>query len=258
MSMHTWILGLGLASVAQGVLALDLDGRLAWDQRVELGTLVSGVVTQVPVQAGQQVARGGTLVKLDQRGFQAAVNGARATLARAQSNLDEARREDQRAQELYDRTLLSDHERQVAQIALVDAQSSAAEAKAALMKAQLALEHSHLKAPFNARVLAVNVAPGQAVVSRLQSEPLVVVAASDAMLAEAEISAAQLDALAPGQPAQVGLADKWLDGVIDDIGQEPVRQQGAEAVYRIRVRFTPPAGGVLRAGLPAQVRLNTP
>lgn len=258
MSMRTWILGLGLAGVAQGVLALDLDGRLTWDKRVELGTLVSGVVREVPVQPGQAVAGGGTLLRLDPRGFQAAVSGARAALARAESALDEARREDQRAQELYDRTLLSDHERQVAQIALVEAESAAAEAKAALLAAQLDLERSHVRSPFAARVLAVNAAPGQAVVSQLQSLPLVVIAASDAMLAEGEIAASQLDRLAPGQAAQVGLGGQWLDGTIQDIGLEPLRQEGREPMYRIRVRFAPPGDQVLRAGLPAVLRLDTP
>jgi multidrug efflux system membrane fusion protein len=256
--MRSWILGLGLAGVAQGVLALDLDGRLAWGQRVELGTLVSGVVTEVPIQPGQVVKQGGTLLRLDPRGFQAAVSGARASLARAESQLDEARREDERAQELYDRTLLSDHERQVAQIARVEAESTTAEAKAALVRAQLALERSHLKAPFDALVLGVNVSAGQAVVSKLQSQPLLVIADHGTMLAEAEIAAGQLNDLTAGQAAQVGLAGQWLAGRIHDISLEPVRQTEREALYRIRVRFEPSADMVQRAGLPAVLRLDVP
>jgi len=258
MSMRTWILGLGLAGIAQGVLALDLDGQLAWAQRVELGTLVSGVVTEVPAQPGQVVKQGSTLLRLDPRGFQAAVSGARATLARAESQQDEARREDERAQELYDRTLLSDHERQVAQIARVEAESAVAEARAALVRAQLALERSHLKAPFDALVLAVNVSAGQAVVSTLQSQPLLVIADHGAMLAETGIGVSQLNSLAAGQAAQVGLAGQWLEGRIQDIGLEPVQHTEREAVYRIRVRFEPPQGAVLRAGLPAVLRLDVP
>lgn len=258
MSMRGGILGLGLALAAQGALALDLDGQLAWGQRVELGTLVSGVVSEVAVRPGQRVDQGGTLVRLDPRGFRAAVSGARATLARAESALDEARREDQRAQELYDRTLLSDHERQLAQIALVAAESAAGEARAALVQAQLDLEHSHIKAPFAARVLAVNAAVGQAVVTRLQSQPLVVLADGQAMLAEAEISASQLAGLTAGQAAQVGLSGRWLDGHIYDTGLEPVRHTGREAVYRIRVMFQPPQDRELRAGLPVVLRLGQP
>lgn len=258
MSRCAWILGLGLLAGVPSAQALDLDGRLAWGQRVELGTLVSGVVSEVAVRPGEAVAKGSTLLRLDDRGFRAALSGARGSLARAESQLDEARREDERAQELYDRTLLSDHERQVAQIALVDAESDAVEARTALIQAQLDLERSQIKAPFDARVLAVNAAVGQAVITTLQSQPLVVLADSQAMLAEGEIAASQLGALQAGQGAQVGLAGEWLDGRIYDISLEPVAQSERESVYRIRVMFQPPPDAVLRAGLPAVLRLGSP
>jgi multidrug efflux system membrane fusion protein len=258
MSVRAWILAVGLSGAAQGVFGLDLDGKLAWGQRVELGTLVSGVVAEVAVRPGDSVSQGGSLLQLDERGFVAEVSRARAMLARAQSQLDEARREDERAQELYDRTLLSDHERQVAQIALVDAQSAAREAQAALTQAQLDLERSRIKAPFDARVLAVNAAVGQAVVTQLQSQPLVVVVDGRAMLAEAEIAASQLDGLAVGQAAQVGLAGEWLDGRIYEIGLEPLRFTEREALYRVRVMFETDSERVLRAGMPAVLRLGSP
>jgi multidrug efflux system membrane fusion protein len=258
MSMRAWILAVGLGGVAQGALALDLDGSLAWGQRVELGTLVSGVVSEVAVRPGDTVEQGASLLRLDDRGFHAEVKRARAMLARAESELDEARREDERAQELYDRTLLSDHERQVAQIALVDAQSSASEAQAALTQARLDLERSHIKAPFDARVLAVNAAVGQAVVTRLQSQPLIVLVDNRAMLAQAEIGASQLAELEVGQAAQVGLGGEWLEGRIYDIGLEPLRHGEREAIYRIRVMFEAEPEQVLRAGMPAVLRLGNP
>jgi multidrug efflux system membrane fusion protein len=238
--------------------ALDLDGRLAWGQRLELGTLVSGVVSEVTVRPGQTVTAGAVLLKLDDRGFRAEVNHSRAVLARSEALADEAVREDDRAQELYDRTMLSDHERQVVQIARVEAESVLAEARARLAQAQLDLERSRLKAPFAARVLAVNAMPGQAVVSSLQSQPLLVLADSQAMLAEAEIGAGQLNGLAAGQSAQVGLGGDWLDGRIFDIGLEPVRQGEREVFYRVRIMFQVPQDRLLRAGMPAVLRLNMP
>lgn len=256
MIKHGWILGLSLATLAQGAVALDLDGRLAWAQRVALGTVVSGVVSAVPAQAGQRVTKGDQLLQLDARSFRTELTRARALLSRAASQLDEARREDERAQELYDRTLLSDHERQLAQIDRVAAESKLAEAKAAVSRAQLAFERSELKAPFDARVLAVNAAVGQAIVSQLQSQPLVVIADAEQMLAEADISASQLGDLAVGQAAQVGWDGRWLAGQIASISLEPTGQNDREALYRIQVSFAVPEQGVLRAGLPAVLRLG--
>lgn len=256
--MISLVLVAGAAVAPQGASALDLDGRLAWGKRVELGTLVSGVVSEVNVSPGQAVASGDTLLRLDDRGFRAEVERARAVVSRTEALADEARREDERAAELYDRTMLSDHERQVAQIARVEAESAESEARASLAQARLDLERSRIKAPFAARVLAVNATAGQAVVSSLQSHPLVVLADSQTMLAEAEIGAAQLGSLAAGQPAQVGLAGDWLDARIAEIGLEPVRQGERDVFYTLRVTFQVPKGELLRAGMPAVLRLGTP
>jgi multidrug efflux system membrane fusion protein len=256
--MMSLVFAAGVAAVPQLVSAMDLEGRLAWSQRLEMGTLVSGVVSEVAVHTGQTVDADTVLLKLDERGFRADVSRARAVLARSEALADEAVREDERAQELYDRTMLSDHERQVAEIARVEAESALAEAKAKLAQARLELERSRLKAPFAAHVLAVNASPGQAVVSSLQSQPLVVLADSRTMLAEAEIGASQLGGLQAGQPAQVGLGGDWLDGRIRHIGLEPVREAEREVFYPVQVMFEVPQGKLLRAGMPVVLRLTTP
>jgi multidrug efflux system membrane fusion protein len=259
--MRAWMMSLAFASTAvvpQLAGALDLDGRLAWNQRLELGTLVSGVVSEVAVSPGQVVSADTVLLKLDDRGFRAEVSRARATLARSKAQADEAVREDDRARELYDRTMLSDHERQMAEIARVEAESALAEARASLAQASLDLDLSRLRAPFAARILAVNVRPGQAVVSSLQSQPLIVLADSRVMLAVGEIGASQLKGLEVGQAAQVGLGGDWLNGRIQHIGLEPVRQAEREVFYPVQVAFEVPRDGLLRAGMPAVLRLTTP
>lgn len=245
----------GTAAVPQLASALDLDGRLAWGQRVELGTLVSGVISEVAVRPGQQVAANKVLLKLDERSFKADLQRARAAVSRAEVQHDEAVREDERAAEMYDLSMLSNHERQVAQIARVEAASALGEARATLAKAQLDLERSRLKAPFAARVLAVNATSGQAVVSSLQSQPLVVLADGRAMLAEAEIGASQLAGLSLGAAAKVGLGGDWVDATVQEVGMEPVRQAEREVYYRLTVKFEVPKGQLLRAGMPAVLRL---
>ena len=97
------------------------QATLQWGQRAELGTLVSGVVAEVPVRAGQSVNKGALLVTLDDRGFRARVQGAQAAVTRTGVRFEEAKREQERAIELYDRTVLSEHERQLAEIALAEA-----------------------------------------------------------------------------------------------------------------------------------------
>ena len=106
------------------------------------------------------------LLRLDSRGFQAAVDGAEARLDRARPTLQEARREVERAQELYDLGVLSDHELQLTRIALSQADAEYRLGEAGLTQARLDLEYSALRAPFDGLVLETHVAAGETVVTR--------------------------------------------------------------------------------------------
>jgi Multidrug resistance efflux pump len=114
------ILGLSLAGVVSPAFAVDepqtLDGHLAWAEVTRLSTPVSGVVTEIPVQPGQQVEKGAVLLRLDRKPFSdklAAAVAIRSGLVRA---ADEAKRDAERTQQLYDRTVASESERQEALI----------------------------------------------------------------------------------------------------------------------------------------------
>ena len=237
--------------------AADLAGTLGWVQRAELGTLVSGVVSEVPVRVGQSVPAGAALLRLDDRGFKARVAETQAAVAKYQAHYAEAQREDERALELYERTVLSDHERQLAAIALQSARSDLQTARAQLTQARLDLERSAVLAPYAAVVLRVNAAPGQVVVSELQSAPLVVVAEDGRMLAHALATADQLRDVAVGMPAKVGVRDGWYDGQVAAVGLEAVADavQGV-ARYELAVTFDVPADQRLRAGESATLRLG--
>lgn len=246
-------LGVALVLLTAGAaLAGELPGTLAWEGRVSMGTLVSGVVSEVPVRAGQRVDQGELLVGLDGRGFRAQVAAARAEAARAQSLLEEAQREDQRAEELYERTVLSEHERTRATISLREAEAVAVRARADVVNARLDLERSRLQAPFAGRVLAVHAVPGQAVVSNLQSESLVELAADAQMLLRAEADLATARAIAAGT-VSVQVAGRSIAAGRVEVGFEPVgRQQGAPR-YAVSVLFSRPADLELRAGQPARL-----
>ncbi|MBA1445500.1 MAG: efflux RND transporter periplasmic adaptor subunit [Chromatiales bacterium] len=236
--------------------AQDLDAQLEWQQRVELGTVVNGVVGRVNVTAGEPVTRGALLVELDQRPLQARLVKAVAQKEAAKQQMDEAKRELDRSLELYDRTLLSDHERQLAEIdaAKADAYLRAAEAELILIK--LAREYSRIKSPFNGRVLVVNVQQGQAVVNHLQIMPLVVVVNDREMKAVTAVDSEMAARLRPGQAAKVGVHGEWLPGVIQSVGLEPLAGSGMPRHYRLEVGFKTPKGQQLRLGEKAVVRID--
>lgn len=237
---------LGLHAPA-AVFAADIPAVVGWSQRVELGTLVSGVVDMVHVRPGQPVQKGEPLISLDSRGFSSQVSRRLAEHKHAQAMLEEAQREDERATELYDRTVLSDFERNQALVALQAARAAAEAARADLVEARLDLERSVLRAPFAGVVLAVNVAAGQSVVSELQSQALVTVADNRVYQARAQIDASQAGQLAPGQVLRGTLRGKSVDASVGFVGFEPVADSAQGPRYELVVEIAA-SGQALRVG----------
>ncbi|WP_078120777.1 efflux RND transporter periplasmic adaptor subunit [Thiosocius teredinicola] len=223
------VLCLGALGVSVAASAADVTAKIAWSQRAELGTLVSGVISEVHVSPGQSVKQGAKLVSLDQRGFNSEVARRNAEVSHTQALLQEAKRDDDRAIELYDRTVLSDFERNQAAVALKSARASAEAARAALVAAKLDLERSVVTAPFDAMVLAVNAVPGESVVSELQSRPLVTVADNRRYHATAVVDADTAARLQPGQALKATVRGETRDAKVAFVGFEPVGDAAAAA-----------------------------
>lgn len=238
---------LGWLLAAAPANAAELQAVTGWVQRIELGPLVSGVVSEVHVRPGERVDRGARLVTLDRRDFASRVSRREAERRHAEMLLEEAQREDERAAELYDRTLLSDHERNQAAIALEAARAAAEAARAALSRARLDLERSQLRAPFDALVLAVAAVPGQSVVSELQSQPLVTLADRSALVARAVVDATQAAGLAPGQALRASLRGRSMQVTVREVGLEPLPGQLEPPRYALVVEL-PAEDAVARAG----------
>ena len=241
----TWLFAACAASLVQ---AGDVPALVGWSQRVELGTLVSGIVVKVHVQPGQAVTKGDELISLDDRGFRSEVQRRLAEYRHAQAVLEEAKREDQRAIELYDRTLLSDFERNQALIALQAARAAAERARAALLEARLDLERSVVRAPFDGLVLAVNAAPGQTVVSDLQSQPLVTVADNTRLRVRTQVDAAQAARLQKGQVLRAMGRGRALDAAVSFVGLEPVGTADQGPRYELVVDIVTDEQTELRIG----------
>ena len=213
---------------------------------MELSNPLSGVVRQGDVHAGDEVAKGQLLLSLDDRGFKAQVQKAEAEVIKARGARAEAERELARAKDLYDRTLLSDHELQVAKIAAASAAADFESAKADLTLARLHLEYSHVRAPFHAVVLRRSVEEGQTVVTRMQSVPLLTLAEIGRMLVRIEVGDAQLATLKRGEQVAVRVGARSYTGTVRRIGMEPVTGSGGK--YALDSVFSYPSADGLHAG----------
>lgn len=163
-------------SVLAGALFAFLVASPSWAaEKAELTTRVSGVVDEVLVKAGQRVRKGDVLLRLGKTILQARLDEAVADQSRAQAEEADAKRELDRAQELYNRTVSSTSELDAAMLRHARAQAAVSVAAARRAVAQQNLNDAELKAPFDGVVGAVPGVPGTVVAAECQPKTLVIV-----------------------------------------------------------------------------------
>jgi membrane fusion protein (multidrug efflux system) len=116
---------------------------------IEIRPQVSGFITQVLVDEGQEVRKGQTLFVLDQVQFQAAVDQAKAAVNSAQTAVRSAQMTADQKQSLFDKNIISEYENQLAKNDLAQAKAQLATAQAALTTAQKNLAYTVVTAPSN-------------------------------------------------------------------------------------------------------------
>lgn len=232
------------------VSAEEFNAVLSWSKRVELSTPVNGVVQKVFVQAGEIVAKGEALVQLDPRTFKADLKFSMAQLKHMDGASQEAKRELDRQLDMYDRSMLSDHDLQVAKNNFGAAQSKFGQAQSSLVKAKLNLEYSVVRAPFNAIVIKTNSVKGQVVASAMVPPALVVVAEANKMLARFYVTDIKLNSLVLNQVVTISIYKKDYLGKIVRLALEPDAMKG----YAVDVIFDL-KDILLRAGQKAKVNL---
>lgn len=250
--MKKWIAFATAAIFPQMLWAADIPATLQWSQRVELSTPVSGVVQSVTVEVGDLVKKGQVLLSLDSKAYQARVAENQFEITRLNAEVEEAKRELDRVQELYERTVVATVELDQAKLKSVRSQSMLAEARARLQRNQKALEDAAIRAPFDAVVILRQAEPGLSVAAGLQPQILLTLARSGEMIARMHLTTSQLNNLKVGQTLTLSVAATNYTGKIKTLGLEPIKIK-EESVYPVDVVF--PNKGLLRAGEPALVKL---
>jgi RND family efflux transporter MFP subunit len=250
--MKIWIVIFTTALIPQTVWAADIQATLQWSQRVELSTPVSGVVQSVNVDLGDLVKKGQVLLTLDNTTYRARVEENQSEITRLNAEMEEAKRNLDRVQELYQRTVVSTTDLDQAKLRLIRSQSALAESRARLQQNRKALEDASIRAPFDAVVIARQAEPGQSVAAGLQPQMLLTLARSGEMIARAYLAYAQMGKLKAGQPLTVIVEGNSYAGTIKTLGLDPVKTKD-ELDYPVDVVFK--SKGMLRAGAPAQLKL---
>jgi HlyD family secretion protein len=195
--------------------AVGATGTLQAVTTVQVGTQVSGTISELNADFNSLVHRGEVVARLDPSLFQTQLEQSRANLVRSQADLqrlavslDDARTKLKRAQELSKRSLIPQTDLETAQVnvnaadaQLRSAQAQVTQAQASLNQSQVNLDHTIITAPIDGIVISRNVDVGQTVAASMQAPTLFVLAADlTKMQVVASLDESDVGRIRPGQP----------------------------------------------------------
>lgn len=140
-------------------------GHFEAPQSVELRARVTGVVTQILFQDGQDVRAGQPLFVIDPRPYRAALQQAEAQIASNQATLLNARSVEQRSAQLLQTQAVSREELENNQAQVRTAEANLKAARANAYSARLNLNFTTVRAPVSGRVSSRRVSLGDQVTS---------------------------------------------------------------------------------------------
>lgn len=138
----------------------------------KITSAVSGIIKKVYVEIGQIIKKGDLLLQFDETLINSNLLEAKSMLQLAQINLAESKKEFQRSEELYERTVLSDHDLQNAKVLYYKAIAQHSSAKNSMIHRQWEKQEHKLYAPFSARISDIFCYKGQYINNKLTSQTL--------------------------------------------------------------------------------------
>jgi HlyD family secretion protein len=210
---------------------------------VQVGSQVSGTITQLMVDFNSVVTKGQVLALIDQQPFKARVSQARAALKSGRGNLAKAKNmAHQRKLELDRMTTLlrqqfvsqSDLDLAAtnfrdAQAQVDVAQAQVDQAVATLDSAELDLGYTTIYSPVNGIVVSRNVDVGQTVAASFQTPTLFVIAQDlTQMQVDANVSEADIGGVAEGKPSSFRVdayPKQFFEGTVTQVRNAPINVQ---------------------------------
>jgi RND family efflux transporter MFP subunit len=230
-----------------------LSGQLSAEKSASIRAEVSSSVLSVAHEQGDRVAKGESLMKLDDSSIRDMWLSARSGVTAAQTAADQAQREVQRAERLHAAGAIADRDLEAARNANIGAQAQLADARARLSAAQKQLDATDVKAPF-AGIIAERQASAGDVVA--PGTPLVTVMDPASMRLEAAVPASSLADVRSGMRATFtvsGYGDRRFEGRITNVNPVADPSTGQVRIYA----SIPNSSGQLVAGLFAQGKVAT-
>jgi HlyD family secretion protein len=147
------------------IVSARATGTVQPDTVVEVKSKASGEILDMKVETGQLVERGTLMVRIDQRIPKNTLEQAQADLEVARARLANAEIQERRAEELFKSQSISQEERENAVLAVANAKAALVGAQVSVENAKIAMEDTDVLAPITGTVIAKLVERGQVISS---------------------------------------------------------------------------------------------
>jgi len=230
-----------LTSPAQTGALLNASGYVVAQRKAAIASKGTGRLVRLTVVEGDPVKKNMIIGQLEDSDVRAARAQAQASLAVSRADLTDAKQTLERTQKLFASSLSSQAELDAAQARYDRVVASIEYAKAAITAAEVAIENTLIRAPFDGTVLTKNADVGEVIApfstSASSRGAVVTIADMNSLEVEADVSESNIERLRPGQPCEITLdafPGKRYRGEISKIVPTVDR---AKATVKTKVKF---------------------
>jgi multidrug efflux system membrane fusion protein len=169
---------------------IDATGTVEPLQTVSVSAQVGGILTHIDFKEGDDVKQGQVLFQIDPRPFEAALQQARAGLAKDSAQLTTALQDEQRFAQLVQKDYVTQQQYDQAKANALSGKATVNADEALVETAKLNLEYATIRSPIAGRAGAILLKQGNLV--RAAGTPLVVINQIRPILARFAVSAVHL------------------------------------------------------------------
>jgi RND family efflux transporter MFP subunit len=206
--------------------AVSVAGEISPAEQVSVRPEVNGKIATLPVDIGDKVAKGEILLTLDDRNIQIEIEQRNTEIASAKLQLDQAKRNFERDQRLFEENLISKEEFENSKTTYDLALNSIQRTEKALELAKDNLLKTKIRAPFDCTVLTRPVSAGQAVSGSggfNSGTEVLTIADLEAMIINAHVNQADVTRLKSGMKVEVqieAVPGLKVQGVVERIAPQ--------------------------------------
>jgi RND family efflux transporter MFP subunit len=192
---------------SQADAVLTASGYVVAQIKAAVASKGSGRLEYLGVEEGDKVIKGQLLARLEDQDVKASLARAEADLAVVKAELQDARLSYERQKTLLASSLTSQAELDAAEARFHRVEASIQSATASVTAAQVALEQTRIRAPFNGTVLTKNADVGEVfapfAASATSKGAVVTMADMSSLQVEADVSESNIIRVSVGQPCEI-------------------------------------------------------